>query len=337
MTMRIALDAMGGDHAPHEIVMGAVEALKKESDCEILLVGRKADIEAVLDQEQPDVDRDRLPILHAEEVIGMDESPVEALRRKRDNSITKALGAVREGMADAFVSAGNTGAVVGGATLLWKLIPGVRRAGIACPIGTRGNSSIVVDVGANIHCKPRHLLHYGMMGAIYSEHVLGETDPRIALLNIGSEDSKGNTLVKETQQLFEDSPLNFIGHCEGGDIFEKKAEVIVCEGFVGNVVLKVSEGLAETMHSQFEEIVGDHVTSDRNADMAHRIRAFRRATDYAEIGGAALLGVNGICIISHGRSGRRAMGNALSLAAKFVRAEAPKKIEAGVDALREES
>lgn len=334
--MRIALDAMGGDNAPHEIVMGAVEALKKEADCEVLLVGRQDEIEAVLDAEKPDIDRDRLPILHAEQVIGMDESPVDALRKKRDSSITKALGAVRQGAADAVVSAGNTGAVVGGATLLWKLIPGVRRAGIAVPLGTRGNSSIVIDVGANIHCKPRHLLHYGMMASIYSEHVLGETNPRIALLNIGSEDSKGNTLVKETQQLFEGAPLNFIGHCEGGDIFEKKADVIVCEGFVGNVVLKVSEGLAETMHKQFDEIVGDHVSSHENSGMAEHIQKFRRATDYAEIGGGALLGVNGICIISHGRSGRRAIGNAISLAAKFVRADAPSKIEAGVDALRDE-
>ncbi len=334
--MRIALDAMGGDNAPYEMVMGAVEALTRESDFEVLLVGRQSEIEAVLDAENPDIDRERLPILHAEDVVGMDESPVDALRKKKDNSISKALGAVRQGAADAFVSAGNTGAAVGGATLFWKLIPGVKRAGIAVPLGTRGNSSIVIDVGANIHCKPRHLLHYGMMASIYCEHVLGQENPKIALLNIGSEDSKGNTLVKETQQLFEGAPLNFIGHCEGGDIFEKKADVVVCEGFVGNVVLKVSEGLAETMHSQFEEIVGGHVSNDENVGMAQHIREFRRATDYAEIGGGALLGVNGICIIAHGRSGRRAISNAISLAAKFVRAEAPKKIEAGVDALRNE-
>ncbi len=332
---RIALDAMGGDHAPREIVLGALQALKKDPEIAIVLVGREPDIEAEL--EAAEADRSRISILHATDVIGCDESPVEALRRKRDNSIVKCFGAVQQGAADAVVSAGSTGAVVGAAHLIWKLIPGVRRAGIAVAMGTRKVNSIVIDVGANIHCKPIHLLHYGMMASIFAEGVLGHPNPRVALLNIGSEDGKGNDLVNETRRLFEESSLNYIGHVEGNDIFTQKADVVVCEGFVGNVVLKVSEGLAEKMHERFEEIVGGHVDPERHPVVAQHIGEFRKATDYAEVGGAALLGVNGTCLIAHGRSDRRAIGNAVTLAARFVRAGVRGKIESGLGELQASS
>ena len=336
--MRVALDAMGGDHAPHEVVSGALRSLKKDTDLEVLLVGREAEIRAVLDAANAATDiLSRAHILHAEEVVGCDESPVEALRRKKDNSIVKAFATVMKGEADAVVSAGNTGAVVGAATLMWKLVPGVRRAGIAVALGSKDQHTVVIDVGANIHCKPRHLLHYGMMASIYAEYVLNHETPKIALLNIGTEEGKGNELIRETRQLFEGAPLNYIGHVEGNDVFTHKADVIVCEGFVGNVVLKVSEGLAETMHRRFEEIVGDHVHADKNPEVACHVASFRAATDYAEVGGAALLGVNGTCMIAHGRSDRRAIGNAVNLAARFARAKVHQRIQSGIEELKASS
>ncbi|MCB9831572.1 MAG: phosphate acyltransferase PlsX [Planctomycetes bacterium] len=334
---RIALDAMGGDHAPREIVLGALQGLRKDPELAVVLVGREAEIEAELAAAEIEIDRTRLSVIHAEDVVGCNESPVEALRKKRDNSIVKCFAAVLEGKADAVVSAGSTGAVVGAAHLLWKLIPGVRRAGIAVALGSKKANSVLVDVGANIHCKPIHLLHYGMMAAIFAEGVLGHANPRVALLNIGTEEGKGNDLVKETRRLFEESPLNYIGHVEGNDIFAHKADVIVCEGFVGNVVLKVSEGLAERMHERFEQIVGVHVDPEKHPTVAQHIAEFRRATDYAEVGGAALLGVNGTCLIAHGRSDRRAIGNAVTLAARFVRAGVRGKIESGLGELQASS
>ena len=317
--MLIALDAMGGDLAPVETVRGALRALRDRDDIGVVLVGREADIQRELETAgQADV-ADRLSIVHAEHVIeGHEHESRQALRKKRDSSTIKAFQLVAEGRADAVVSAGNTGAAVGAGTLLWRLIPGIYKAGIAVALGTRDRHTVLVDVGANIHCKPVHLLHYGMMASIYSEKVLGHAEPRVALLNIGTEDGKGNELIKETRELFEDAPFNYIGHVEGNDIFAHSADVIVCEGFLGNVVLKTSEGLSETMHRRFEEIVGQYVDPAKHPRIAKHVEQFRQATDYAEIGGAPLLGVNGTCLICHGRSDGRAIGNAVKLAAKFV-------------------
>lgn len=313
--MRIALDAMGGDHAPLETVAGALRALDEDADLEVALVGREDVIRRRLDEEGRTSDH-RLTVVHAEQVISASDG-VEALRSKRDSSIARAVGLVKTGEAGAVVSAGNTGAVVGSATLTLRMVPGVRRAGIAVALGTRDRFTVLIDVGANIHCRPEDLLNYGVMGAAYAGRVLGATDPRVALLNIGTEEEKGNELVKETKRLFQAAPFNFIGHVEGNDLFAGVADVIVCEGFVGNVVLKTSEGLSERMHQRFEEIVGRIQPDGPAGELIHQ---FRLTTDYAEIGGAVLMGVNGNCLISHGRSDRRAIGNALKLAARFVRA-----------------
>ena len=331
--MRIALDAMGGDHAPKETVRGALRAVATDSEIQVILVGREDAIRAELTSDEAATDRIR--IVHASDVVDCHEGPVDALRRKKDSSIVVGLKLVGAGEADAFISAGNTGAVVGGAQLIWRLIPGIRRAGIAVTLGSREHHSVLLDVGANISCKPSHLLHYGLMGSVFSERVLEHKNPRVGLLNIGSEDAKGNELVKETRTLFTEAPLNYVGHVEGTDVMGGvAADVIVCEGFVGNVVLKVCEGLSENLHSRFEEIIGAHVETTQDSKFSQLIGEFRKATDYAEIGGAPLLGVNGTCLIAHGRSDGRAIGNGLLLAARFARARVVETIAEGMKALQ---
>lgn len=331
--MRIALDAMGGDHAPKETVRGALRAIAADDDIQVLLVGREDDIRAELTGES--AESDRISVVHASDVVDCHESPVDALRRKKDSSIVVGLKQVAANEADAFISAGNTGAVVGGAQLMWRLIPGIRRAGIAVTLGSREHHSVLLDVGANISCKPHHLLHYGLMGSVFSERVLEHHNPRVGLLSIGSEDAKGNELVKETRDLFIEAPLNYVGHVEGTDVMGGvAADVIVCEGFVGNVVLKVCEGLSENLHSRFEEIIGAHVETTEDSKFTQLIGEFRKATDYAEIGGAPLLGVNGTCLIAHGRSDARAIGNGLLLAARFARARVVETIAEGMKALQ---
>lgn len=323
---------MGGDHAPAEVVGGAIKALTDDPEISVVLVGREAAIRAEIPAEF--AANPRLEIVHAEDVVGCDESPVDALRKKPDSSILKAIGLAAKREVDAVISAGNTGAVVGAATLVLRMIPGIRRAGIAVALGTRDHKTVVIDVGANIHCKPVHLLHYGMMASVYAENILGVDNPRVSLLNIGEEDSKGNPLVKETKDLFEAAPFNFAGSAEGNDVFHGRTDVVVCEGFVGNVMLKTSEGLAEVMHREFEAVFGAYLRSHQDADLAETIGRFRRATDYAEEGAAPLLGVNGNVLICHGRSDRRALGNAVKTAARFVRTKVLETIADGVSASR---
>ncbi|HGY91909.1 MAG TPA: phosphate acyltransferase PlsX [Planctomycetes bacterium] len=330
--MRVALDAMGGDAAPKECVQGALRALSERPQLQVALVGLEDKIREELDGES--YDAERLEIVPATQVVAANERPADALRKKRDSSIVRSFTLVREGGADAVVSAGNTGAVVGAATVLWKLIPGVRRAGIAVALGTQSHHTVLIDVGANIYCKPQHLVHYGLMASVYAERVLGTENPRVALLNIGSEEGKGNELVKETQRLFAEAPFNYVGHAEGNDVFSELADVIVCEGFVGNVVLKVAEGLSERMHRQFDAVMESATFGRENPESVEILREFRRRTDYAEIGGAALLGVNGTCLIAHGRSDRRAISNAVQLAHRFAEAQVVDVIKDGVENAR---
>lgn len=320
MGVRIALDAMGGDHAPRETVHGALRSLDSDAELNVLLVGKKDEIERELAGQS--YDAQRLTVVHASEVIDCNESPAEGLRKKRDASIVRCFRLVNEGQADAVVGAGSTGACVGGATLMMRLIPGVLKAGIAVNVGTPEKPTMLLDVGANVYCKPIHLLHYGMMGSVYAEKVLGVARPRVALLNIGTEEAKGNDLVKETRELFESAPLNFTGHIEGTDFFNHTADVIVCEGFVGNVVLKVIEGLAENLHAKLEDIVATSLETTTAPATREVLSKFKKIGDYAEVGGAPLLGVNGTCLICHGRSDRRAIANAVKLAARFVRSGA---------------
>jgi glycerol-3-phosphate acyltransferase PlsX len=319
--VRIALDAMGGDQAPRETVRGALDAIKQDPALQVLLVGDSRRVK----HEIADAGGDgtRCKVIEASEVITGDEAPVEAIRRKRDASIVRACEVVARGEAQGLVAAGSTGAAVASATLTWKLIPTVRRAGIAVTFpNRRGGHTVMCDVGANVSCKPLHLFHYGIMGAEYARLIFGKNEPTIGLLNVGSEEGKGNELVKETMQLFAKSNLNFTGHIEGNEIFEGRTDVVVCEGFVGNVVLKASEGLYETIAGRLNEF--RHET-EKTADpsfsvkLGEWLRRFQSRLDYAEYGGAPLLGVNGLCMISHGRSDARAIRNALLLAARFTR------------------
>lgn len=318
--MRIALDAMGGDHAPGPIVQGAINAAMKDPDMHVVLVGDRAQIEPLLAVAGEALSR--LEIFHASQVIGMDDSPATAFRKKPDNSIGRCWQLLQQHQVEAIVSAGNTGAVVAGGFLLRLFLKGVRRPGIAALMPTQQGLSVLLDVGANVHPKPEHLYQYGVMGSIFAKHILQRDKPKIGLLNVGSEEDKGGSLAKETQDLFKSSPLKdqFIGNIEGRDIHKGVCEVIVTDGFVGNVVLKVCEGVFDfVMRVVGKEVLSALKTEVPLAQMA--LQGILKRYDYHELGGAPLLGVDGICIICHGSSKERAIENALNVAAKHARAK----------------
>jgi glycerol-3-phosphate acyltransferase PlsX len=318
--MRIALDAMGGDFAPGPIVQGAFQAVQKDSDMHVVLVGDQAQIEPLL-AHAPSV-RDRLEIFHASQVIAMEDSASLAFRKKPDNSISRCWQLLAQHKVEAIVSAGHTGAMVAGGFHLRLFLKGVKRPGIAALMPTQQGLSVLLDVGANVHPKPEHLYQYGVMGSIFAKHILQRDKPKIGLLNIGSEEDKGNELAKETQDLFRNSPLKdqFIGNIEGRDVHLGVCEVIVTEGFVGNVVLKVCEGVFEfVMKVVGKEVLGALKTEVPLAQLA--LQNIIKRYDYHELGGAPLLGVDGICIICHGSSRERAIENALHVAAKHARAK----------------
>jgi len=324
--MRIAIDAMGGDFAPAEIVPGAVEGLQFLSDDDqLVLIGPKDRIESLLPAD-PGV-RSRIVIQHATEVIGMEESPVEALRQKRDTTIHWMARLGAEKKVDAVISAGNTGACVAACQLKMKTIPGVQRPGIAVVLPAFAGPVTICDVGANVAPKPFHLLQYAQMASVYAEQLLNIKKPRVALLSIGGEETKGNTLVKQTRELIrQDDSINFVGNVEGRDIYGGACDVAVCDGFVGNIVLKLTEGLA---HGFFKTI--QHEISQENAELGKRFEPVVKAVwarhDYSEYGGAPLLGVDGTCIICHGSSDRRAIKNAVRKAAMHVNKQLNRVIE----------
>jgi len=310
--MRIALDAMGGDRAPEEIVKGALLALEEYPEAEILLVGRTEAIEPLLGDH-----RDRVQILHAPEVVEMHESAVQALRKKRNSSISKTIQLLAAGEVEAVISAGHTGAVVANSTVYLKPLEGVKRCGIAVSLPAGDLPCVVIDVGANLDCKPIHLSQYGVMASVYSHYMYGVESPRVGLLNIGQENVKGNNLAKETFDLLSAGPLNFVGNAEGRDIYLGHFDVIVCEGFVGNVVLKVTEGLAESLVRKYENELLAGLTRIPD-ELQAPIETMRRHSDYAEYGGAPLLGTGGVVIICHGSSGARAIKNAIKEALEFT-------------------
>ncbi|HHI80943.1 MAG TPA: phosphate acyltransferase PlsX [Planctomycetes bacterium] len=335
--MRIALDTMGGDNAPEETLAGALCAVEKGwlKPEEILLVGPLERIQDWLDskgvdhhvftfEEGGEKGEGRFPILNADQIVKMDDSPVQALRQKPRSSLRLGFESIRRGFAGAMVSAGNTGAVVAHAVTLLKSLKGVKRPGIAVTIEGEAGPFTVIDVGANIQPKPTHLLHYGVMGACLSHEAHGVAHPRVGLLNIGGEAGKGNVLAKEVQQLFSESDLNFKGNIEGQDVFLGVCDVIVTEGFVGNVLLKLSEGLStHLLHVVEEELAKAGVTKET---MKEALSAIWRRVDYSEYGGALLLGIEGVVTICHGRSERRAFSNALGLAKRATEQEIVRKI-----------
>jgi glycerol-3-phosphate acyltransferase PlsX len=312
--IRVALDAMGGDNAPGEIVLGAIQAAR-EYHMGVYLVGREDAIRAELAKH--DTSGLDLPIIHTDEVIEMDEHPANAVRRKKNASMTLALQQVRAGAALGAVSAGNSGAMMAASLFTLKRVPGIDRPALGGIFPTRDGICLVVDIGANTECKPEYLQQFALMGSIYMERIFHVQAPRVALLANGEEESKGNQLVIETHQLLKESALglNFIGNVEGRDIPTGGADVIVCDGFVGNVVLKLSEGLAETLLGLIRAEMTSSLVNKLAAAVLHPgLRRIGRRLDYAEYGGVPLLGINGSAIVSHGRSNAKAIKNALRVA-----------------------
>jgi glycerol-3-phosphate acyltransferase PlsX len=317
--MQIALDAMGGDHAPGPIVAGAVQAVAADPDLRVTLVGDRTQVEPLIPADA--LCRDRLELFHCTQVITMEEAPVVALRKKPDNSISRCWELLAGRKVDAIVSAGNTGAMVAGGLRLRLFLKNVRRPGIAAVMPTLKGPCVLLDVGANVNPKPEHLYQYGVMGEIFAKYILRRDRPTIGVLNVGSEEQKGHDLAKETHALFDSSPLRdqFVGNVEGRDINKGACDVIVTDGFVGNVVLKVCEGVFDfVMKMAAQELLG---ALDKERPQAQRVlQSLIDRYDYHEHGGAPLLGIDGICIICHGSSGDRAIKNALGVAARYVRA-----------------
>jgi len=317
MTLRIALDAMGGDNAPETTVGGAIRAAR-EFPVEIILVGKQDALEeALASYPKPPAN---LSIVHAPEVIAMGESPVTSIRKKRASSINVGVRLLKDRKADAFVSAGNTGAVVSASTLLVGLLPGVERPGIAIELPGIKGETLLIDVGANIDPKPIHLLQYALMGETYFRCVLETPRPTVGLLNVGEEETKGTEFMRETYGLLEASGVNFVGNVEGHDIFSGEFNVIVCDGFTGNVAIKTAESLANAVNLLLKRALSKSPLTRLGAMLARdAFRKLRAEVDYAEYGGAPLLGVDGICIIAHGSSGGKAIKNAIRVAYESAR------------------
>jgi glycerol-3-phosphate acyltransferase PlsX len=328
--MRLALDAMGGDHGAGPNVAGALLALAASPDLTIVLVGDRAQLDPLLASSP----FDRLEVFHCTQTIEMKEKPVEALRKKPDASIFRAWQLMAEGKVDGLVSAGNTGAIVAGGLRLRRFLKCVHRPGIATVMPTAAGRSVILDVGANVFPKPQHLLQYGVMGSVFARHMLGCERPTIGLMNVGEEEGKGHELVQQTYELFRTSPFKdrFIGNVEGRDIHRGIADVIVTDGFTGNVVLKLSEGVFEFVMSMVnQDVIG---ILDREKDKAlAAVQGLLGRYHYSVFGGAPLLGIDGVCIICHGSSKERAIANALGVAAQDVRVKLNQKIVEELEAL----
>ncbi len=314
--MRIALDAMGGDNAPEINIEGALAALQIDPALEVALVGDQSLLEDQLSAAKTTTDRIR--VVPADDVIGMGERPTEAMRRKPNSSIAVCWKLMAAGEADAVVSAGNTGGVVACGLRTRLFLKGVKRPGIAVVLPTLTGRAVLMDVGANPGARPEHLFQYAVMGSIYARELLNITSPSIGLMNIGSEDGKGTDTIRETHQLLSESQLadRYIGNVEGRGLYQGEADVLICEGFVGNVVLKVSEGMASMMLRKVADQLLNDLDSERDR-AAQSLQMFGRSYHYNEIGGAPLLGIDGICIICHGSSDARSIANALGGAATF--------------------
>ncbi|MBT5471081.1 MAG: phosphate acyltransferase PlsX [Nitrospina sp.] len=311
--MKIVVDAMGGDHAPEAIVEGAVLAAR-EYDTKIILTGLSEQIQAELDKHDPD---HQLPIeiVHADEVVEMHDSPGKVLRSKRKSSMKIGLDLVKQGEGVAFVSAGNTGAVLAYSTVILRPVKGVDRPAIAIQLPTLKGTSILLDAGANVDCKTNQLFQFGIMGHVFAEYILEKENPSVGLLSIGEEDGKGNEIVKETFQMLKKSHINFIGNIEGKEVYRGNADVIVCDGFTGNVALKISESLAEMIGTNLKLMFQSNWLSKLGYLLLKpQLVQFKKKVDHSETGGAPLLGVDGVVIIAHGSSSPKAIKNAINRA-----------------------
>ncbi len=328
--MKIVVDAMGGDYAPESAVEGAVMAAR-EYETEIILTGLSDKIHAVLDRLDPD---HNLPILvvHADEVVEMHDSPGKVLRSKRKSSMKIGLDLVKDGTASAFLSAGNTGAVLAYSTVILRPLSGVDRPAIAIQLPTLKGNAILLDAGANVDCKTSQLFQFGIMGHVFAEYILGKKNPRVGLLSIGEEDGKGNEIVKEAFQMLKASHINFIGNVEGKEVYRGNADVIVCDGFTGNVALKISESLAEMIGTNLKRMFQSNWLSKLGYLLLKpQLDEFKKKVDYSETGGAPLLGVNGVVIIAHGSSSAKAIKNAINRARELSEKNINAHIREGIE------
>jgi len=331
--MRIALDALGGDHGPAPNVGGAVLAVRAIPDLTVVLVGDRPRAEELLAGSGP-VPAGRIEFVHAPVGVGMNEKPAEALRRKPEASIFRCWQLLAEGAVDGLVSAGNTGAVVAGAVKTHKFLKCVHRPGIATVMPTARGRCVLLDVGANVFPKPRHLLEYGVMGLAFARKILDIERPTLGLLNVGEEEGKGHELVQKAYELFRNGPLkdHFRGNVEGRDLHRGTVDVVVTDGFTGNVVLKLSEGVLEFVLDLVNQEVVAPLEAERDKATA-AVKGLLGKYHYSAFGGAPLLGVDGVCIICHGSSSDRAIANALGVAARSVRERLNESIVAGLEAL----
>lgn len=321
----IAVDAMGGDHAPQEVVRGALEA-SRDPDVEVILVGDTRAIEPLVEG----VTGASFRIVHASETVGMGEHPVESLRRRADTSVAVAAQLVRDGEADGMVSAGSTGAAMAAALLRLGRLPGVERPALCSPMPTVNGTCLLIDAGANVDCRPGQLVQFAEMGALYAQHALGVEKPRVGLLNVGEEETKGSEFAVKVHSLLKARPhLHFIGNVEGRDIPWGKADVVVCDGFVGNIVLKFAEGMALGLFHLLRSELQRGWRAKVGALLARpALMGLKKRLDYTEYGGVPLLGVQGVCIVSHGSSNAKAIANAVRVAVRAVRRQTPALIAA---------
>jgi len=334
MSTAIAVDAMGSDRAPKPEVEGAILAAR-HYDVRMLLVGRQPQVEAEL-AHHPGARGLPIEMVHAGEVIGMQEKAAQAVRSKRDSSMRVGLRLVREGRAAGFITAGHTGAAMATAKMVLGALPGVDRPGLAAVFPTAaGTAAILLDVGANVDSKPHNLEQWAVMGEIYFRKMFNVARPRVGLLSIGQEESKGNELTRAAYALIKQLPMNFLGNVEGRDLYNGRVDVIVCDGFVGNVALKISEGMVEAVRFLLKESLRSTITSQVGYLLSRKAFAdFKRRVDYSEYGGAPLLGIKGVCIVCHGSSNANAIKNTIRVAADFANRGINPKIEQELAALR---
>jgi len=335
--MKVALDAMGGDHAPAVNIGGAIEALRLyPSMKQIFLVGDEARLKIEAEKQGLDLRDPRVKIVHAPEVIGMSEPGAKTVRRKKLSSISVAMDMVKDGTADAFVSAGNTGAAVAAATLKLRTLPGVDRAGISSPLPNEHGICNILDAGANPESKPEHLVAYAIMGTAFARHVLGVKNPKVGLMSNGEEDEKGTTFTKEAFKLLKETPgIHFIGNVEGHDLFETELDVVLCDGFVGNIVLKSVEATAKAVSKWLKtEIQGNPLRMAGAILAKGAFHALKEKSSYETYGGSPLLGVNGVVIIAHGSSTALAVRNAIRVALETVEHRVNPRIEEAMAALK---
>ena len=331
----VAVDVMGGDLAPAQEVAGAIMAAR-QWQIPVILVGQTELVEKELANH--DISGLDVRVVHASEIVGMHDSASDAVRKKKNSSIRVAFDLVKQGTANAVVSTGNSGATMAAGMFVLKRIPGIDRPAIATVVPNLKDQTLILDVGGNVDCKPPHLVQFALMGSVYASQMLGKSKPRVGLLSNGEEESKGNDLTREANLVLKQTSLNYVGYTEGRDIYNGHIDVVVCDGFVGNVVLKVSEGLAEAMSLMLREELSSRLLSRLGYLLVRpALKAFRKKVDYAEYGGAPLLGIQGTAMICHGSSSPRAIMNAIKMAHDSETHQVNKKLNERLEEIRTEN